>query len=283
MKARLELIPHELNSSIYAFIYDNHCFESPWHYHDELELTYIKKGNGIRYVGNSIHNYQAGDLVLLGTTLPHAWKNSEGYSEGVSSLCIQWKPKVLEPLLDNLIEFRAINKLIKAAQQGLHFPQTAETDQIVRQMDLLLQQDGTEKILTFLNILNLLTKHKSSDPLCGLGDDFIWNETNDHRVVDILKYVETNFNKHICIANMAEITFMTNVSFCKYFKKQFNKSFTNYLNEYRIRKACQILQESDHPLIHIALQCGYENMSFFHRQFKKYLTKTPNEYRSSYN
>ena len=79
--------------------------------------------------------------------------------------------------------------------------------------------------------------------------------------------------------NMASITFMTNSAFCKYFKKHFKKSFSNYLNEYRIRKACLLLQETDKKLLEIALDCGYENMPFFHRQFKKYLYTTPSEYR----
>ena len=75
---------------------------------------------------------------------------------------------------------------------------------------------------------------------------------------------------------------MTKVSFCKYFKKQFDKTFTQYLNEFRIRKTCQGLQESNQQVTQIAMECGYENMSFFHRQFKKYVGITPAKYRSQY-
>ncbi|KAA1246406.1 AraC family transcriptional regulator [Aquimarina sp. RZ0] len=81
---------------------------------------------------------------------------------------------------------------------------------------------------------------------------------------------------------MADLVFLTEISFCKFFKRNFNKSFTNYLNEFRIRKSCQLLRQTNKKLLDIAEECGYENMSFFHRQFKKYIKKTPSEYRISF-
>jgi uncharacterized RmlC-like cupin family protein len=58
-------------------------FYNKWHFHPELELTYIIHGKGNRFVGDSIEFFDGGDLVLIGTILPHVWKNNCSYFEGI--------------------------------------------------------------------------------------------------------------------------------------------------------------------------------------------------------
>ena len=82
---------------------------------------------------------------------------------------------------------------------------------------------------------------------------------------------------------MAEVTFMTKSSFCKYFKNYFHKTFTEYLNEYRVHNVCRELQDTLNPISQIALESGYDNMSYFHRQFRKVTSLTPAAYRDKYN
>jgi YesN/AraC family two-component response regulator len=111
------------------------------------------------------------------------------------------------------------------------------------------------------------------------GNLYQYSKKPDPRIKNILDFIENHYQRKIKIEELATLTFMTEGAFCKYFKKQFKRSFTNFLNEFRIRKACVLLQDTNKKLLDIALNCGYENMSFFHRQFKKYIKMTPLEYK----
>ena len=77
MKALLEKISNPAQSSFTIFYYSEKEFDAPWHFHPEYELTYIKSSSGMRYVGDSVLEFEAGDLVLLGPNLPHCWKNTD--------------------------------------------------------------------------------------------------------------------------------------------------------------------------------------------------------------
>ncbi|MDW7694795.1 AraC family transcriptional regulator [Flammeovirgaceae bacterium SG7u.111] len=282
MRPKLELVPHDLDSSIHAFFYENNHFDAPWHYHEEFELTYIRQSSGIRYVGSSIDNFQPGDLVLLGSSLPHTWKNDPTYSAGSASICIQWSPQIFEEFLDKIVEFQPIRLLLSRADHGLHFEESGQTAEIGKQLEALPQIEGARKIMAFMEVLLSLSQLKEVKALSGSGGKLLKTDESDHRVKDIVTFIEQNFTRKITIGEMSDLTFMTKVSFCKYFKKQFSKSFTHYLNEFRIRKVCQGLQDTDFSINQLAMECGYENMSFFHRQFKKFVGLTPATYRSKY-
>ena len=278
MEPQLELIPNALNSSIYAFLYENDNFADPWHYHKEYELTLILKSSGIRYMGNSIDDFYPGDLVLVGPSLPHCWKNESGYAEGVRSICIQWHHEVLDKFIEESIEFHDIRILLQHAQYGtriLHTPAQRIKEKLLQ----LLSMEPAKKMIFFLELLLELSGNKEKVVLSGVGKGLTTDSQGDKRIQGILQFIGENHTRKITIKDMADLTFMTEVSFCKFFKRRFRKSFTNYLNEFRIRKSCQLLRETDKKLIDVAMDCGYENMSFFHRQFKKYLSMTPNEYR----
>ena len=73
MKAQFEKITTSRDNSFKAFSYEDRQFDAPWHYHPELELTFIVSSNGLRYVGDSMQKFEEKDLVLLGPDLPHFW------------------------------------------------------------------------------------------------------------------------------------------------------------------------------------------------------------------
>lgn len=281
MKPQLELIDREMNSSIHAFFYENDCFSSPWHYHEEYELTLILKSSGIRYTGNSIENFYPGDLVLVGPSVPHYWKNDAGYTDGVSSICIQWNHEALNSFIADSIEFHQVQTLLHHSKFGVRIHPSLEFNVEGKFKEIVDLEPG-KKMVAFIDLLLELSRVPRIKTLSGVGKGLSVDEQSDGRIQSILNYIGANYTRKIAIKDMAELTFMTEVSFCKFFKRRFNKSFTTYLNEFRIRKTCQLLRDTEQKLIDVALNCGYENMSFFHRQFKKYLEMTPSEYRVVY-
>lgn len=282
MKPQLELVPQEAESSIHAFRYEKECFGSPWHYHGELELTYIVNSSGMRYVGNNVQHFTQGDLVLLNGNLPHCWKNDLSYKGGAVSMCVQWKKDCLGKDWWEAKEFALVRRMLGKAEQGIKFTDPDCVKAVSMEMGELLHLSPLTKLIRFLSILERLSRCGSMELLSDVTRIKKENIKMEKRIIDILSHLEAHYHEKITLEQMAELTFMTKVSFCKFFKRKFNKSFVSYLNEYRVGKACQLLQKTDLKLLDIADQCGFNTQAFFHRQFLKVVGKPPNVYRKQF-
>lgn len=280
MKPKLEVVPHFLNDSLVIQQYNENNFETPWHYHNEFELTYIIRSNGVRYTGSSIENFKAGDLVLLGANLPHCWQNAPNYNLGATSLYVQWRPDIFNGIF-KINEFQNIRSMLEKAKYGINFEASNSVKKIGEDLVNLLTLNRTERIISFINILHQISGLSDYKLLSQANSPLLYSN-NDNRINDIFEFIDKNYDRKISVKKMSELTYMTQSSFCKYFKKQFNKTFTQYLNEFRIYNVCQQLQENNQSISEIALSCGYENMSYFHRQFLKIIHLTPAQYRSKY-
>ena len=65
------------------------AFKGVWHYHPEVELHYVIKGEGVRIIADNVSNFSAGELIFLGENLPHCWRSSEEYFADGSSLNVE--------------------------------------------------------------------------------------------------------------------------------------------------------------------------------------------------
>ncbi|TRX60143.1 helix-turn-helix transcriptional regulator [Fulvivirga sp. M361] len=279
IKAVLEPVSHDPNQSFHFGIYDESSFESPWHFHPQWELTYIVNSSGIRSVGNSIRSYQTGELVLLGQKLPHCWKSNESENERARSIFIQFDEQLLGDHWMQKEEFSTIRQMLLESKYGLLFDRDTarRAGSVLEGMKLLTPMHRLLKVVELLYELSV-TKYE----LLSLGAHFDTNEVVSKRIGSIISFVAEHYRTKITSDQLAELVFLTPVSFSKFFKRTFNKTFTVYLNEYRVSKACELLKRSDISVESIAYQSGYQNLSFFHRQFKAITRRSPAEYRKHF-
>lgn len=278
MKPKIEIIQQDVSSSIHTFRYENEFFESPWHFHPEYELTTVLKSTGMRYVGEHIENFSADDLVLLGPNIPHCWKNTKSYTDGAISLCVQWKPEDIGAGLLDMVEMKSISALLELAKLGIKFSEAKENKKVRRRIEEVIMLPPFERIIEFLSVLRSLSERDDLVILTKKGSMSQKNEA-DERIIRVTNYLEESYQEKITLDQMADITHLTKVAFCKFFKKRFNKSFISYLHEYRVRKACSLLQATDMKVDEIGYECGFNNGAFFHRQFLKITDTTPASYR----
>ncbi|SDW76025.1 transcriptional regulator, AraC family [Lutibacter oricola] len=279
MKAVFEPIYNSLNQSFHYGMFQNNEFKTPWHYHPEWELTFITESTGIRSVGNSIQAYSAGELVLLGPNLPHCWKTNSTNEQTAKSTFIQFNKDLLGKDWLEKEEFLLIKKLLEASKYGLIF--NDEISKIVGNKMLHMNFiSPTLRMIEIIKILHELSLEKYE--VLSLGARFDVNSIVSDRIEKIIDFVENNYQHKIDASQLGELVFMTSVSFSKFFKKAFNKTFTSYLNEYRVSRACELLKESEFSVEQIAFETGYQNLSFFHRQFKLFTKKTPANYRQEF-
>ncbi|WP_282147824.1 AraC family transcriptional regulator [Algibacter lectus] len=277
MKAVFEPISNYSNESFYYRVFEKLEFETPWHYHPEWELTFITESTGIRSVGNSIKAYHPGELVLLGPNLPHCWKTNKTTKQLAKSTVIQFDKNLLGEGWMEKEEFLLIKKLLCKSSYGLIFNENVSTI-YGEKMVLMKGMSPTLRIIEVIKLLHELSLEKYE--VLSLGARFDVDAVVSKRIEKIIDFVNNNYQDKIDSSQLGELVFMTPVSFSKFFKKTFKKTFTSYLNEYRVSKACELLKESDSSIEQIAFETGYPNLSFFHRQFKFFTSRTPAQYRA---
>lgn len=251
-----------------------------WHFHPELELVYIKGGNGRRHIGSHQSYYRDGDLVLLGSNLPHNGF-TEPQSKNEAEIVIQFNKDFLGKDFMNLPENRKIEEMFSNADYGLLFSPSVKNE-IGPKIEALIELKPFKRLLAFIRILQELA---NSDEYKLLNEGkWQYNNENVHneQLDNIFGIVRKNFHEEISLESVADYANMTTPAFCRYFKKQSGKTFTQFVNEFRIIHARKLLSESSKMIIEIAEESGYKNFSHFNRQFNKFTGKSPSQYRKEF-
>ncbi|WP_047244906.1 AraC family transcriptional regulator [Maribacter thermophilus] len=264
------------------------CIEQNWHFHKEIELIYFIKSTGTRYVGNSIGNFGPGELYMIGSNIPHLFKNDKEYydenpeREAVNLVVIKFEPEFLGSQFLELSEVKNLRTLMKRADRGIKF--SPATTYLVHNHILgLVNNRGLSNIVGLLTILDILSVNENYKTLCSEVIPNVYNKDEKDRMARVITFLTDNFDKKIELEEVAKIAYMTPNAFCRYFKKKTRKSFTQYLNEIRLRHACRLLIEGNMQIATICYQSGFNTLTNFNRQFKALLNCTPSEYMEKYN
>src|SRR5690606_28060793 len=159
----------------------NQSFKYPWHYHPELEITFVLSSSGVRYVGNSVENFHPNDLVLLGPNLPHTWLTSPDESESATAIVIYLKENFLHPSWMESLEFSAIRKLIENMNKGIALHKDAALQLKPKFLELLDASDFNRLVL-LLEIVHDLANHTGQRLLCEQEFTGALNYTDKERI-----------------------------------------------------------------------------------------------------
>lgn len=255
-------------------------FTSPFHLHDEFELILIIRSHGKLYLGSNVVNFSDNDLYLFAPGLPHCFFNTRGYENGnelAHAVVIQFSEDFLGNSFFQKNEVSQLKKLIDKSKFGVQFinPKKSILERILK----LNEQKNLSKLGEFLLILNDLTSNKSVKAL-STGNNVNLLNLNDSIIINhVYKYVAENFQKKISFDIAASTSNMQRAAFCRFFKRKTKKKFSEFVNETRIMHARKLLTETDKTMIEIAFDCGYENTSYFNRQFKIICGITPTAFK----
>jgi len=278
-KPVLEKISPTFGSSIHVHKHGAYVGESKpyWHFHPEIELVYINKGNGKRHIGNHLSYYNNSQLLLLGSNLPH-YGFVDRLTLNGSETVVQFRPDFLGIDFFNIQEMTDISYLFERSKKGVLFGKKTK-EKLGSKIEGLASTSGIEKILLLLEVLNELAK--SDDYKVLNADGFVFEiEPQDNAKINMIyKHISENFQKQISLNEMSEKVSMSIPAFCRYFKKVTGKTFTKLVNEYRIVHATKLLSESQMSITDISFECGFNNFSHFNKLFKEFTGKSASKYR----
>ena len=281
-KATLEKIEPVFGSSftIRRFDPDTACNHKPyWHFHPEYEIVYISNGRGKRHIGDHISFFEDGDLILLGPNLPHFGFSEEIYEPHVE-IVVQMKEDFLGNAFISKPEMSAIKQLFERSRHGISFKERIRK-QVGERLEQLHEKNSFDRLLELLSILQELAQSAEYEVLNAEGFTLEVNAQDQGRINVVYEYVEQHFLDNTRLDEVASLVNMTTPAFCRYFKKLTRKTFSQFVNEYRIAHACRLLGNESLSIAAISFDSGFNNLSHFNRQFKAITGSSPREYRKN--
>nr|WP_226894985.1 AraC family transcriptional regulator [Luteolibacter marinus] len=258
-------------------------FPSGWHYHPEIELTWVVESSGRRWVGDHVNNYQAGDLVLIGPNVPHYWMNDETGrpDEMAHSIVIQFRRDCFGADFFSLVEMRGVDELLKRSMRGLQFD-GAVRDRVAGRMSGLLGMVGLPRFVELVSILGELAKATDAKPLSSPGFTPRPDQGSVERVDKIYEYIARRSASDFNHAELAGLLGMSPSGLSHYFKRTVGTTLSSFVAEVRIGQACRHLILGDRPVSEIAFKAGFENLSSFNAWFRRLRGMSPRDFRQSH-
>lgn len=247
-----------------------------WHYHPEFELVYVEADAGIRHVGTHISTYTQSDLVFIGGNLPHLnfdYRLRNDYHQ----IVIQLRTDFLGTALSLAPELSQIKQLFRAADYGIAF--NGETKALAAEkLRQLSNLNSLEQFLALISIFQMLAGSTETERLNVdlTSKDFILKDKI--RMGAIYEYIDANFHQKPDVNIVAQKVNLTTPAFCRYFKRQTNITFTEFVNQYRIERAKNLLMQN-HNVSETCYAVGIESISYFNRLFKQITGENPSDFR----
>ncbi len=253
----------------------------PLHWHDEMEVIAVKKGQGFVSVDLQRYGVQAGDIVVLSPGQLHAIEQNVPHTMEYENILFS-----LSMLIGDRADICTTHFFAPVQQHTLHLPTMIHPDMpcytavyaSVSKADALCTmlprgwQLGIKAALfdLWLALISCATEKPTAHTDKSLD-----------KMKEILAFVGAHAAEKITIERIAAQSGYSASHFMKFFKNVMGISFVDYLNEMRLTTAARMLTASAEPVISIAAACGFENVSYFNRLFKRKYQKTPAAYRGN--
>ena len=273
----------ELRHSIHiARIHQPYVGED-WHFHEEFELIYFLEGHGLRMVGDHMSYFQKNELVLVGSCLPHLWRNKVDEShKNVDFIVLKFPAKFQGIDLFAMPELSNLRHLLRRSANGISFSVNVASKVQPLLLKLVREKHGTTQFVTFLQILNILAAYEGK-LLSSLQFPNQIGATGEGRIQKVIDFISQNYQRKISLGEVSGLIYMTPPAFCRFFKNRTNRTFSHFLNEYRITQACQLLINGEIHVKQICYEVGFKSLTNFNRAFKRFKYTSPTAYRAQHN
>jgi AraC-like DNA-binding protein len=250
-----------------------------WHYHPEIELVYVEADAGIRHVGSHISGYTQGDLVFIGSNIPHLnfdYRLRSDYHQVV----VQLREDFMGTAIGAAPELSAISQLFKKAPFGVafHGETRALAGERLKQLHLL---PSFAQLMGLMDIFQLLANSTEYTILNDNELSLPFFLKDKIRMGAIYEYIDANYNRKPDVNVVAEKVHLTTPAFCRYFKRQTNMTFTDFVNQYRIDMAKNLLMQ-DNNITETCYAVGFESLSYFNKLFNQVVGENPSDFKKKW-
>ncbi|MDF0706693.1 AraC family transcriptional regulator [Flagellimonas okinawensis] len=273
-------IPKPKNEALVYQIDREQVFYDQLHQHGEIQISFVEKGSGSLIVGDSINEYKAGDILVIGSYIPHVFRSDTRIKEESLMHTLFFNKDSFGKDFFQLTDLSAIQNFFKKSEFGMRV--TSRNTKIIPLFQSLAKQSKVEQIASLLMIIHQINRSRTT-PLSSFVYRKSFSDDEGKRMSKVYDYTMEKFQEPITLDEIAEKANMSKNAFCRYFKKRTNKTFFQFLIEIRIENACKlIIKNPELSIAVIAEQCGFNNIANFNRKFKEIKCCTPTQYRTQF-
>lgn len=283
MKELLERIRLDPDESFFIGIFQDHIDKSIWHYHQAYELSFITEGSGKRIVGDSTETFNPGDLIFIGPRIPHVWisgdqKRVMHSGRTLESVYMLFNHEILPSSLLSLPEMAHVKKALQFSERGMKI----EGDTLNRVSEIMLQLpylDRLKRLMYFYEIMDIIGQSQSFTFLTSELYHARKLRTSNDRVNQIHEYLMNNYHEEVNLNHIADMVHMAPGSICRLFKAETGLTIFEYLNKMKVDLSIQLLLHTRQTILEISYDCGFNNLSHYNKQFRKFTGRTPSLFR----
>lgn len=277
-----EITPLTASDCFTVFSRHKEGFDFPLHYHDEMELNFIENAPGAkRIIGDHVGMISGMELVLVGPNVPHGWFSHECTQNPIYEITLQFHRQLFDERLLQKNQLADIRRLLSESERGILF--SADTARKIKtRLESLIQKNGFESILELFSIVHELSLSEEIKVLASHSSVQNKSAYQDKRLEVALEYMQANYQREITLEEVARVVNMAKVSFSRYIKRRTGRTYIDTLNDIRLSHASRKLMDSSQIISEIAYACGFNNLSYFNRVFKRRVGYTPKAFREQY-
>lgn len=271
-------IPKPEQSALIFQIDEAPSFYPNLHQHEEIQISVVLGGEGDLIVGDSITHFKPDDVFVIGSNLPHLFRNNPVDGENALMLTLFFTKDSFGQFFFDLLELQSLQTVFRKIKTGLKVED--KTDAIKDVFLKMRDQTHLERLIGFLKVLDIISVSRTSS-LSSFVYQKVYTDDEGERMSKVMNHAISNYQEEISLSEISDIANMTPNAFCRYFKRRTNKTFFQFLLEIRLEAACRLLRKtSDLSISEISLAAGFKNHSNFNRKFKEMKGMTPTQYRN---
>ncbi len=278
-----ENVPYDPERSFASIVFEGPAVICPYHRHPEIELVAIDAGRGRIVAGDYLGTFRRDDVFFLGEDLPHIFQSSRQQADEtqVRTHVIQFRRDFAGTDMFDMPEFRSISKLLRSAARGLRVT-SRQQPQVRESMRKVHGLTGGRRVTGLLELLMDLSESRSLRPLASARYDAS-AVPSDGRMPAVMAYIHENLTGKLAVPEAARRAGLSPNAFCRYFKRQTRRTFTDLVNELRVGEAARLLLETPDSVTDVCFASGFGNLAHFHQEFRKRARTSPLAYRRSRN
>lgn len=260
---------------------EGEAFYPHLHYHPEYQVTAIVRGDGVLYAGNSMGLFREGDVLLIGSDVPHLFKSAKRPGNpGIYGVSLFFDRMSFGKLFFDLTEMERVKDLLDESNRVMKVPGRVDSE-LYKAITRSPKLENEHLLINFLQILS---------QFCDSQREYLnsaqyrrkLNQNEGGRLNEVLAYTFEHFREEIKIEQIAKVACLSRSQFSYFFKLHTGKTFVQFVNELRVENACLLLRNEGKGIEMIGLESGFNNVSHFIRQFKKIKQMSPSAYQKSW-